>query len=187
MSWKLAVQGLLRPGSWWVANGKTAFSHIVTGNPRKNISPRGRIEALIEDASRVALTAVDGHRVDPVEAKLEQLRREGQQAGVIEGSEAAVTESEVAALVVDMAGRWPHQKAQLVGDDVVARYCDDLADLEAAHVKPAVESWYRDGHRFAPSGAQIIGHYAALVVDAPGVVAGQGGAHRPGVGARRRT
>lgn len=78
-----------------------------------------------------------------------------------------MTEAEVSALVIDMAARWPHQKAQLVGDDVVKRYATDLAGLEPEPVGAAVESWYRDGQRFAPSGAQIIGHYAALVIDAP--------------------
>jgi hypothetical protein len=78
-----------------------------------------------------------------------------------------MTEAEVKALVVDMAGRWPHQKAALVGDDVVRRYMLDLADLDGDHVRAAVESWDRDGNRFAPRSAEIIRHLAELVLDAP--------------------
>lgn len=69
--------------------------------------------------------------------------------------------SDVMTLTGVLVRRWPHC------EPVDSEYIADLADVHADHAFAAVDSWYRDGERFAPSGAQIIGRIADLALDIP--------------------
>lgn len=69
--------------------------------------------------------------------------------------------ADVKTLVAVILRRWPH------ADPVVSEYIADLADVHADHAFAALDAWYRDGERFAPSGAQIIGRIADLALDVP--------------------
>jgi hypothetical protein len=72
-----------------------------------------------------------------------------------------MTATEIKLLVADIVDRWPHSKL------AVAQYLSDLEPVRAEHAVAALDSLYRDGERFAPSGAQIIGRIADLALDVP--------------------
>lgn len=69
--------------------------------------------------------------------------------------------SDAMTLVGVIQRRWTHS------DPVDSEYIDELASVHADHAFAAVDSWYRDGERFAPSAGQIIGRIADLALDMP--------------------
>jgi hypothetical protein len=73
--------------------------------------------------------------------------------------------AEVLELLADAMGKWPH--IDLTADATVGQYVRDLADVDAELARLAVEAFYRDGERFPPNGAAIVGKVADLAIDAP--------------------
>jgi Loader and inhibitor of phage G40P len=63
-----------------------------------------------------------------------------------------VTRSEWTDIVAGMRGAWPHAA---IPDVAIAKWYDDLRDLDAEVVAAAVEAHYRDGRDFPPNGGQI--------------------------------
>lgn len=64
-----------------------------------------------------------------------------------------------------VAAWWPHRQWP---DTSIAAYYDDLKDADAGHVLAAVQTVYRDGREWPPTGAQILQQLARLELDAPG-------------------
>lgn len=77
-----------------------------------------------------------------------------------------MTHAEVLELVSGILDRWPHVEAKMT-DKVIEQYRRDLSMVLPEHAAIAVETWYRDGERFAPSGAEIFGRIADLAIDVP--------------------
>jgi hypothetical protein len=77
------------------------------------------------------------------------------------------TRADVLELIVTMAGRWPHEAARLSQEGVQAEYLDALASVAPDLTRAALDAWYRDGQKFAPNGAQLLGKLAELAIDAP--------------------
>jgi hypothetical protein len=73
--------------------------------------------------------------------------------------------AQITQLLEDMLGRWPH--SDVSSGATIDRYTRDLAPVAAEHALAAVETIYRDGERFAPSGAAIVQRIADLALDAP--------------------
>lgn len=73
-----------------------------------------------------------------------------------------MTPAEVKKLVAKIIRRWPHSDMPPVEE-----YVADLEMVQAEHAHAAADTIYRDGEKFAPNGAQIIGRIADLALDAP--------------------
>lgn len=59
---------------------------------------------------------------------------------------------------------WPHQT---VPDPALAKWYDDLREMEVRDVVAAVEALYRDGREFPPNGGMIRRKAVELAADAP--------------------
>jgi hypothetical protein len=67
--------------------------------------------------------------------------------------------------VVELLTRnWPHQ---LQPDAALEKYRTDLDGFPVEQVLAAIETWYRDGREWPPTGGQVLGRLADLTVDAP--------------------
>jgi hypothetical protein len=91
--------------------------------------------------------------------------------------------ADVRELVAAILDRWPHCRDKVH----VAQYERDLAGVVPEHAVVAVETWYRDGERFAPSGADILGRVADLALDIPAWGAVTAELHRVHSDARGRS
>jgi len=78
-----------------------------------------------------------------------------------------VTRADVLELLVTMAGRWPHAAARLSQEGVQAEYLEALEQVAPELARAALDVWYRDGEKFAPNGAELLGKLADLAIDAP--------------------
>ena len=67
-------------------------------------------------------------------------------------------------VVALLAENWPHQ---LQPESALAKYRRDLDSFPASQVLVAIETFYRDGERFPPTGGVIRGRLADLITDAP--------------------
>jgi hypothetical protein len=73
-----------------------------------------------------------------------------------------MTQGEVMKITLEIRKRWPH--GDMPSDE---QYHHDLERFGAHQVYAVVEALYRDGVKFAPSGARIVGRLAEMFVDAP--------------------
>lgn len=78
-----------------------------------------------------------------------------------------MTRADVLELIVTLAGRWPHEAARLSQEGVQAEYLDALESVAPDLARAALDAWYRDGQKFSPNGAQLLGKLAELAIDAP--------------------
>lgn len=67
-------------------------------------------------------------------------------------------------VVLRINANWPHQT---VPDESLAKWYDDLRELEARDVIAAVEALYRDGREFPPNGGIVRRKAIQLAADAP--------------------
>lgn len=70
-----------------------------------------------------------------------------------------MTHSEWIGVVRRMEANWPHST---LPSSAIAKWFDDLRRLPVDQVTAAVETAYRDGEKFPPNGAQILGRISKL-------------------------